>query len=382
MELADRVINQKELLWNKDWEKKPIIFWGCGNNAKIVKRLLEKKGITPTAFCDNNPILVGGEIEGVRILSYEQVVEQFDDYCIVLTVAINNAIPILDQLESVGEKKPVFHMEKPFKVDEDFLEYDYMIGNMDRFEEVYNMLEDEKSKDIFVTCVNFKLSGNKMELMKYVDGDTFFDEKIIPLKADYSFVDVGAYTGDTLLRFYGFCRGKYEQIYALEPDKGNFNALQHLVKFGRLNNIHLFNVGGWDTKTELTFFTLANNDERHFDSPNFFKGMEDTIPNSLNIQKEMYIEEKIEVDTVDNLLQGAKCDVIKINALAADFQVLRGSRETIKKYKPVIVGEYGTQKEYLLDMIKYIKEIEPTYKIYLRQKMIFGDCKTVYIATV
>ena len=77
---------------------------------------------------------------------------------------------------------------------------------------------------------------------KYIDGNTFFDEKLIPMSEHYSYVDVGAYTGDMLLRFYAFCGGKYDAIYAVEPDKGNFSSLERLVKYGKLEDVFLFQI--------------------------------------------------------------------------------------------------------------------------------------------
>ena len=302
------------------------------------------------------------------------------DYVIILTVAINNAIPIVEQLREQQEKHPIYHMEHPFKVENTFLEYQYLENHNDEFEAVYKALEDEESRNIFVQSINFKLSGNKLPLLNYVDGEGFFDEKLIPLSKHYSYMDVGAYTGDTLLRFYAFCGGKYDKLYAVEPDTGNFNALQNLVKYGRISNVQLFHVGGWNLKGELTFYTIANRNRKHFENSNFFKKMQDIVANSWEMSQKDFGTETISVDTVDNLLQGAKCDIIKINALGADYQVLMGCRETIKQYKPIIVGEFGTQSEYLVEQLNEMLRVNPNYKLYLRQKMIFGDCKTVYFA--
>lgn len=374
------IIKKEELVWNSISMDIPVIFWGCGNNSYIVKKLLLAKGIIPTAYCDNNPKMTGTIIDGVEVLSYEQVRERYKRYYMILTVAVNNALPILEQLKQAGEKNPIFHMEKPFKVDDEMLEYDYLESKWEEFKEVYEMLADEQSKKLFVENVNFRLSGNKVRLVQYIDGDTFFDRKLIPSSEHYSYVDVGAYTGDTLLRFYAFCGGKYDAIYAVEPDKGNFLSLEKMVKFGRLERVHLFQVGGWDCKDELTFYTMNNSNSKNFDSPNFFKNVVETVSSSWNIENKNHVEQKIIVDTVDHLLQGRECTLLKINALAADFQTLKGSVETIKQYKPVIVGEFGTRKENLTKMLLFMKEKNSSYHIYLRQKMIFGDCKTIFVA--
>ena len=380
MKFSEKLTKQEDLLWNTINSDRAIIFWGCGNSMRIVKETLAEKGIVPTAFCDNNEKLIGTYIDNIPVLSYEQIKKYYTDYVIILTVAINNAIPIVEQLREQQEKHPIYHMEHPFKVENTFLEYQYLENHNDEFEAVYKALEDEESRNIFVQSINFKLSGNKLPLLNYVDGEGFFDEKLIPLSKHYSYMDVGAYTGDTLLRFYAFCGGKYDKLYAVEPDTGNFNALQNLVKYGRISNVQLFHVGGWNLKGELTFYTIANRNRKHFENSNFFKKMQDIVANSWEMSQKDFGTETISVDTVDNLLQGAKCDIIKINALGADYQVLMGCRETIKQYKPIIVGEFGTQSEYLVEQLNEMLRVNPNYKLYLRQKMIFGDCKTVYFA--
>lgn len=380
MSFKSRIIGEEDLLWNVIDKNNPIIFWGAGNNARIVRRLLQGKGIVPTVYCDNNPDLWGRWIDGVEIISYNQVRERYGQYTILLTTAINYVAAIEEQLKKEKEKNRIFHMEKPFKVDDEMLEYAYFEQHIEEYERIYDMLEDDLSKEIFIENINFRLSGEKRKLISYVDGDTFFDKKLVPVNESASYVDVGAYTGDTLLRFYAFCEGKYKKIYAIEPDKGNYSGLKKLVQLGRLDNISTYNVGGWNYEGELTFYTIDNDNSDLFDSPNFFKDMRETVYNSNHFGEQRFTEEKIKVNTIDNLLGEESCDIIKINALAADFEVLQGAKETVKRYHPILVGEFGARKENLTDMLEYMLKINPDYKIFLRQKMIFGDCKTVYIA--
>lgn len=380
MSVMGKILAEDNLLWNKLDDTLPIIFWGCGNSMYLVKDVLKEKEIVPTVYCDNNSELVGTQIEGIPVLSYKQIKERYSQYILILTVAINNAIPIMEQLKREQEKNPVYHVEHPFKVEDGFLNYETLESKYEAFQRVYEKLQDEVSKKIFVENINFKLGGNKLPLLDYIDGDSFFDTKIIPKSEHYSYMDVGAYTGDTLLRFYAFCEGQYDKLYAVEPDTGNFKSLSDLIKYGRLDNVSLFHVGGWDKKGKLTFYTVEDKNNTNFDSPNFFKGMEGMGHNSWGISKEEYGTETIKVDTVDNILNGEKCNVIKINAVGADYQVLRGCKKTIEQYKPILVGEFGAQKEHYIDLLSEICEYNPGYKLYLRQKMIFGDCKTCFYA--
>jgi hypothetical protein len=89
----------------------------------------------------------------------------------------------------------------------------------------------------------------------------------------------------------------------------------------------------------------------------------------------------IPVERLDAVLNGAEASIVKVNALAADMQVLQGAEETIKKYKPALINDYGARPDYLLSVPKYITDFSALkYKLYLRQKNIFGDSKTVLFA--
>ena len=88
----------------------------------------------------------------------------------------------------------------------------------------------------------------------------------------------------------------------------------------------------------------------------------------------------VNVSTIDFECDRLAPTVIKINALAADLEVIMGSTETIRRFHPTIVMEYGCRPNYILDVPRLLLSLYSGYKLYLRQKEIFGDCKTVLYA--
>ena len=65
----------------------------------------------------------------------------------------------------------------------------------------YNKLEDDVSKEIFLLNLQYKITGNMMRLYELTNGSTFFDKDIIGFHTNAVYVDVGAYTGDTVCDF-------------------------------------------------------------------------------------------------------------------------------------------------------------------------------------
>lgn len=380
----------KELFVNSDEyfndikKYKNIIMFGAGSKAHQVIKLLEEQGIFPCEICDNNKELQGKYFMGKYVIkSHEEIRKRYEFYCILITTTITNAMSIKDTLVRAGEKNPIYHACNFFKVDEAFLKYEEVI-NDEKYREIYDLLEDETSKRIFVKNVNSKMTGNGLELYSEMTGKSFFDEELLENAERDVYVDVGAYTGDTILQFLEFSGGKYQKIYALEPDKGNYRSLQKFIKYGVIENIETFNIGGWSETGEREFFSTSNNENVNYGSPNLFQDISAMITmgelETCQRENSMAISYKVKLDSVDNVVKNQNVSMIKINALAADMPVLVGCKENILASKPVIVMEYGAKPEYMTEELIWLAGLNVGYKFYMRQKDIFGDCKTLLYA--
>lgn len=361
--------------------KKPLILFGAGGQAALLLDILKKEGISPLCFCDNNSNLWGKHYLGFPVYSYEEIKEKYNQYNLIISVRPLVAKEIMNQLNSSNEINKYFNMCVPFKVDHNLLNYDNVIKNINMYQEVYNLFADNISKDIFVDMINYKLTGDGISLVNKICGDTFFDETLLIKSNSHVFVDVGAYTGDTIMKFCQFNGDDYKKIIAIELEKGNFECLTKFVKYGRLTNVELHNIGGWSKKTKMRCFTYSN---MNFENANLYK--EASL--MADAEKRIYVEQEnekplileIDVDSVDNILNGQCATLIKINAISADLEIIKGCNKIIKQWKPCLLVEYGCKPEHILEIPLLLKKIQPSYKIFLRQKRIFGDSKTILYA--
>ena len=96
---------------------------------------------------------------------------------------------------------------------------------------LYNLLEDEKSREIFKAMIKFKLTEDYYytAYSRELSGEQYFDKEIISLKDDEVFVDCGGYNGDTIAEFLEASNGKFKHIYSYEPDDENFKILSEFV---------------------------------------------------------------------------------------------------------------------------------------------------------
>ena len=143
------------------------------------------------------------------------------------------------------------------------------------------------------------------------------------------FIDIGAHIGKYSIRLANSLKGK-GKVYAIEPEKRIFKMLQTNVKLNRLENVTCINKGAYSSKKELTFYVTANPGEMY---SSIYKEREDSKV------------EKIEVDTIDNIINELKIsrvDLVKIDTEGAENDVIEGAKESIKKFKPNIIIEVSS----------------------------------------
>jgi len=231
-------------------------------------------------------------------------------------------------------------LHPPFITD---FEDDYK-NNQERYNCVYDLLSDAKSKEVFEKVINFKMTFD----YKFMEGFTnnheeqYFDKELIPEIKEISFVDGGGYVGDTaseVIKNYP----DFKKIYLIEPIAENIRIAKR--ELGSFKNIEFLTCGISNKKTTLYF-----NEEKSF-STIYGKGTN-----------------SVEVDTIDNLVS-EKVDYIKLDIEGAEQEAIDGAKETIQKYKPILAICVYHKAEDWYKIPQKVLEIESNYSVYLRHYM-------------
>jgi FkbM family methyltransferase len=157
-------------------------------------------------------------------------------------------------------------------------------------------------------------------------------------------MNCGAYDGDTILSFRKECNNRYAYMYALEPDVENFTRLQQRLNDEGLVNYSLFKCGAYDSKGHLSFYSGLNGISKISDRGN-------TI---------------IDVDTIDNIIKDSCVTYIKMDVEGAEMAALIGARQTICRNTPKLAIAAYHKREDLIEIPRYIVELDSQYKLYLR----------------
>ncbi|MEA3498576.1 MAG: FkbM family methyltransferase, partial [Campylobacterota bacterium] len=221
--------------------------------------------------------------------------------------------------------------------------------NRDKYSEVYDLLEDKKSKEIFEKVINFKISFD----YNFMDGFTndhegqYFDKDIVPEIKNITFLDGGGYIGDTLptiMKNYP----DFKKIYMVEPSVLHMNIAKK--SFGDIKNIEFINCGISNKKVTLNISGDQNSCDHNYQAQNL-----DTIDNIIN--------------GVTPHERGQKIDFIKLDIEGAEQDAIDGAIGTIKRDKPVLAICIYHKAEDWYKIPQKVLAINSEYKIYLRHYM-------------
>ncbi len=218
-----------------------------------------------------------------------------------------------------------------------------LLSDEEKIKKVYSLLSDKDSKTVFENILRFRLSGN-ISYLKECESDIDKGYEIILKNKEEIIFDCGAYRGDTAEDFFKYS-SFVKDFYAAEPCPKSFEKLKN--GFGKY---HLYNCSIGEKAGEAEFLFTRGRGSSIFDGEKAKTGKIKTVP----------------ICTVDEILNGSPCTVIKYDVEGNESAALSGSEETIKKYHPnLLVAAYHKFHD-IYTIPLQIHSFSKNYKIYLR----------------
>ena len=276
-------------------------------------------------------------------------IEDIPKDAIILFTSFGSPLEVKNKLDSIGfvnfsylafyKYSNLNLPNPPFIVDfkDDF------INNQNRYQEIYDKLEDIKSKEIFTKIINFKISFDYDFMKGFTNNfkEQYFDKDIIPHIKNITFLDGGGYVGDTVPNIISYFYD-YKKIYLIEPNILHINIAKRDLK--DIRDIEFINCGLSNKKIENQDNNLSQNNCNH------------------NYQGE-------NLNTIDNILDGAKIDFIKLDIEGAEQDAIEGATYTIQTHSPILAICIYHKAEDWYKVPQKMLNINPNYKLYLRHYM-------------
>lgn len=302
-------------------------------------------GISVDFFCDNSIQKIGQKYEGVECISLEELKKKKDNTMVVIETLYYKEI--YKQLRELGFLNLERLLTNKFEIDK-YLNKSRANIVIDKIFKLIDILEDEESKKIICKIIE-SWTLKEYEYGFFDDiyiGNQYFNEEVIKLSDKESFVDVGAFTGDTMEKFLKNVNYNFKKIFLFELNKSIYEDLKiNISKYNKeiSNKIIPYNYGLSKEGQTIKY--------------------SDGISTSSISDSGVLLGKVIDLDTI---LDGESVTFIKMDIEGSEMDALMGAEKTIKRFKPKLAICIYHSAEDLWRIPLYIKKIVPDYKIYIR----------------
>lgn len=317
--------------------KEPIIMYGTGNGADKVFEVLNKLNIEVAGVCASDGFVRERYFHNFRVAPVSEFSEKYEKLIVIVTFGSSRP-EVIENIKNLAEKQTVLVPCVPV-IGNEIFDRKFLEENEENLNKAYSLLADEKSKKVFENYVNFEFSG-KLDYLFNMESDisdAFND--YLQLSENESFIDIGAYRGDTVEQFLKFTNGKYDNILAIEPDRKTYKKLVENCKY--LKNFVAINGAVTCIDGTIEFSSVA--------------GRQSTIGSGVEIP----------AFTLNKLAEKFVPTYIKIDAEGAELDILNGGRKIISEFKPKIkIATYHKNRD-IFEIPILLNELNKDYKIYM-----------------
>ncbi len=326
---------EKELWKYLQTAKKPIVLYGMGNGADKIIDVLNLFGIQFCGVFASDGFVREKYFHSHKIMSYAELKDKYKDMIVLLCFGssrpevIENVLKIADEQELYAPEVPV--------IGGGLFTEEYLKQNSEDFRFVYSKLQDEVSKKTFENIINYKISGKINYLLDCQVSEDEPYNSFLKLSNE-SFVDLGAYNGDTVADFIKRCPN-YSEITAVEPDVKTFKKLEKNTE--NIKNITLLNACVSDKCGKVLFA---------------MKGGRNSVLSGTGTETDCI--------SVDSLNQNAS--FIKMDVEGEEINAIKGAKNTIINHKPKMLISAYHRTDDLISIPKAVLSLNPDYKMYIR----------------
>lgn len=346
-----------------------IIIWGAsfpqegaGNDAtshgraiESLYKLLMEHAYWDKVVCivDSNNLLYGKKRLEIPIMNPAVILEHPDALVIINTISIKAVQNAMDKMRAKNDYViiPYYyyhgtleHIYQNETAQKDAVENEFEIRKLYCMDDAYTkryldiiLSMRKKGEDDLYTADYYEGTGENL--------DYFCDSELAP-EGEATYIDVGAYNGNSIepvLKFYGDNIKKY---FAFEPDKRSIPLLEEYTVRRYING-----------KTQIFPYALGpENKKIRFLSSGFFSIVSE--------RGESILEQKIFDELPDINIVGDA--MVKMDIEGAELGALMGMSSFIKEHQPYLaICLYHKEKD-LYEIADYIKSLNPEYRLYLR----------------
>ena len=357
-----------------------LLVFGAGSFARLTAKFLQERGHVVHAFLTSREPMEAA-IDGIPVVSLSRMSDHLRRIKSIICGVFNRDHPyqsIQDVLADHGfgpiiwpwEFYPDLHEEfdwrywldpKPLRPEDWRQDHSYQT--------VLAALHDDESRVTMDRLIRFR-SGSDLEFSSFRSMDEqYFNEMTLghlPLNRPVSYLDLGAYRGDSLERLCSLQR--VGDAVLVEPDRDNFG---HLVA-------KLEHLCGDQSALRPLALPLAAGDTHSIVS---LSGQGESVSSIPAAFSELPPSSSVTMIPMDHLMPAGLFDLIKVDVEGGDLAAINGMRSIIQRSNAAIAVSIYHRPRDLTDIPLVLMSIlrDRPYSFYVRQHM-FNSFDSVFYA--
>lgn len=340
-------------LWTylKTQKNRPVVLYGTGDGADKIIKVLDKNGIKVSGIFASPGFVRDRKFHDIQVESFEDCYERYGKDMIVLMCFGSSRDDVLNYVSGISSKCEFYAPDVPVYGDNLF-DNAFCEKHQGEIEIVRGMLKDELSRKTFDCIISARLTGN-ISYLNLCEVSQEEADSILPQDREGLFVDLGAYDGDTVMR-YSSLMHNLNGFIAVEPDRRNMRKLKENTCL--INNI------------EYVQAFISDKD-----------GTADVVKNigrGTSLAKEG--DNEVQTVTIDGLVKGRQTAFIKFDVEGAEAAAIAGGAETIKTNKPLMNIACYHRSEDIFELPLKVLKLNPGYKVYMRHTPSIPAWDTVF----
>jgi FkbM family methyltransferase len=336
--------------------KDAVILYGAGPLGKQVVAGLRQAGAPdPLFFADGREALWGQKVDGIEVLSPANAAARYgDSACFVVT--IYNGSGVRQRLRTMGCACVTSYAPLLWKYADVFIPSTCMglahpmWDSLDEIRQAYAVLADESSRTLFREQLQWR-TDLKSEAMLPPSpvAETYFPADIVSASPQEVLVDCGAFDGDSIGSFLKLRGGKFEHIYALEPDPANRAMLENFRQKLPAGDGERFTVLPYAVSNEHKFVNFAGGDlVRSHIAGETGTGDTECVP-------------------LDEIFADKNPTYIKMDIEGAEPEAIEGAAGVLNRAQPVLAACVYHRWEHLWEIPSLIRSLTEGHEIFLRR---------------
>lgn len=344
-----------------------IIIWGASmppneieiatSHGRAIERLLEmlqKKGACDKVIfiVDSNKKFIGKSRLGYEIKSPEEILKHPDALVIINTVSICAIQNALTKLGAINDYAIIPYYLYHGTVDHPYLNETAKEDMLQHKEDIVDLycMEDEITRKYMNIIIELRERGeddlyppefyeNTGKIINY-----FCDIELAP-KGDITYIDVGAFDGDSIEPVRKFYGDRLKKCIAFEPDARLFSRLSEYVYNHKMESIS-------------TLFPYALGDE---EKTTAFSSMGEVgqVSESGGIVIQQKKFDNLQLDIVGDAM-------VKMDIEGFELNALKGMQTFIQENKPYLAICIYHRERDLYEIAQYIRSLNADYRLYIR----------------